>query len=1479
MSDHEIKDAAFGGFGPGAAVAAVTAATAGDVGNAGVAVGPPVMTIGERNEFIKSAVDLILASDQTEAEKTNLLAYIATVNTVSLEDFSEITGIPAFVIAEAAITYNVTFPGVTLPASPPPTLAEKIATSGIWGMMETEEHLLLDNDELLELYGYALDEFNQAKSIPISSGGPERRTAAEAYFEKVKAAISAKGLEIPTGTFTQNVTAAGRTVGGWMDRIFDFLDIKKPDYAVVQPGPGGTLVWGTPQGTVFSRIGTTPGGTITGVQTGIPALDRILSNVADVLTGRVEAGDILNAETIEQAVLDAAGDVLGVDAGTITVAGIKEAVTTVVDAVSIDATTDTNVVFSTAAAGAADDTTGATGADTTTGATGADTTPATVAGTLVLEKPPVKGVLAPEGHGTVNVSGSGGVGVVDVKGGAGAVDVAGGAGAVDVKGGAGAVDVKGGAGAVDVFGGAGSADVFGGAGAVDVFGGAGSADVFGGAGSADVFGGAGSADVFGGAGSADVFGGAGSADVAGGTGTLDALGLLNVSGEGAFETDASGALDTSASGTLDFSEDKVATGTLDASDEILGVGALGYSLPLPSSGFRGIREEPGDVVDIDYLYDVGGESIFAPYMYDDDEDEKEKGERLYVYQEGGTVANQDAVSALTLDALIRRPGEYGRNYFTPGEFVPTGTALGGAALDVNQIQIPGYTYQRELLPEFGGPSLTSTGTTIGGVGTTTLTGTIGGVGTGIGIGTQGYTSGVLTSSNGDGDPDTTEGSSFVSPIYDYLAGLGFGSTPQSITQIHVQDFLNSGFTLDELANALGTTSSQLQTVADYSAPVQTQTALQEYLSTLGYGAASKTVTKEDVTSFMGQEDFTLADIAAELGVSEDLLNQIYSYTPAIATSLTPVETYLIDKGYGGAGQAVSQADAAEFLSSPDFTADQIAQELGLTVADIENAATYGGTTATSTGLSSLQNYLIGMDFGGTGKAVTAADITAFGESDFTLAEIASALGLTVDDLNAVGASTAESVGLSGLQSYLIGMDFGGTGKAVTTADITAFGESDFTLAEIASALNLTVDDLNAVGASTATSTGLSGLQSYLTGMNFGGVGRTITTGDIDTFKAQTDFTLAEIASALNLTVDDLNAVGASAATSTGLSGLQSYLTNQGFGGTGRTVTTGDIDTFKAQTDFTLAEIASALNLTVDDLNAVGASAATATGLSGLQSYLIDQGFGGVGRDITTADITAFGNSDFSLEDIASALNLTVDDLNAVGASAATSTGLSDIQSYLIDQGFGGAGRTITAADVNGWKTAVATQSVYSLADVASALGVTVDDLNAISTYVAPSGDTTLYSYLSGLGFGSDALTITPDIAHQFRSSNFTIAEIASALSGVTEAQLTSLLAEYDAANTTVESAQGGMIQGQGYYLGGPTDGMGDQVPATIDGGQPAALSDGEFVVPADVVSHLGNGNSDAGAQQLYAMLGRIREERTGSTQQGPEINPMQMMPA
>lgn len=92
-------------------------------------------------------------------------------------------------------------------------------------------------------------------------------------------------------------------------------------------------------------------------------------------------------------------------------------------------------------------------------------------------------------------------------------------------------------------------------------------------------------------------------------------------------------------------------------------------------------------------------------------------------------------------------------------------------------------------------------------------------------------------------------------------------------------------------------------------------------------------------------------------------------------------------------------------------------------------------------------------------------------------------------------------------------------------------------------------------------------------------------------------------------------------------------------------------------------------------------------------------------------------------------------------------------------------------------------------------------------------------------------------------------------------------------------AAGGIASAHnGYYLGGKTDGMADDVPANIDGKQEARLSDGEFVIPADVVSHLGNGNSDAGADQLHGMMNNVRMERTGNPEQGKQIDPNKFMP-
>jgi hypothetical protein len=97
-----------------------------------------------------------------------------------------------------------------------------------------------------------------------------------------------------------------------------------------------------------------------------------------------------------------------------------------------------------------------------------------------------------------------------------------------------------------------------------------------------------------------------------------------------------------------------------------------------------------------------------------------------------------------------------------------------------------------------------------------------------------------------------------------------------------------------------------------------------------------------------------------------------------------------------------------------------------------------------------------------------------------------------------------------------------------------------------------------------------------------------------------------------------------------------------------------------------------------------------------------------------------------------------------------------------------------------------------------------------------------------------------------------------------------------------QGAVGGMQQfatgGTPRFLSGGGDGMSDSIPATIEGNQEARLADGEFVIPADVVSHLGNGSSKAGAKQLYSMMDRVRQARVGTKQQGKAIKPKKFMP-
>jgi hypothetical protein len=89
-------------------------------------------------------------------------------------------------------------------------------------------------------------------------------------------------------------------------------------------------------------------------------------------------------------------------------------------------------------------------------------------------------------------------------------------------------------------------------------------------------------------------------------------------------------------------------------------------------------------------------------------------------------------------------------------------------------------------------------------------------------------------------------------------------------------------------------------------------------------------------------------------------------------------------------------------------------------------------------------------------------------------------------------------------------------------------------------------------------------------------------------------------------------------------------------------------------------------------------------------------------------------------------------------------------------------------------------------------------------------------------------------------------------------------------------ARGGMAQQYdlggysdgGRLLRGPGDGVSDSIPATIGNKRPARLADGEFVVPARIVSELGNGSTEAGARKLYAMMDRVQKARRGTVGKG-----------
>ena len=127
-------------------------------------------------------------------------------------------------------------------------------------------------------------------------------------------------------------------------------------------------------------------------------------------------------------------------------------------------------------------------------------------------------------------------------------------------------------------------------------------------------------------------------------------------------------------------------------------------------------------------------------------------------------------------------------------------------------------------------------------------------------------------------------------------------------------------------------------------------------------------------------------------------------------------------------------------------------------------------------------------------------------------------------------------------------------------------------------------------------------------------------------------------------------------------------------------------------------------------------------------------------------------------------------------------------------------------------------------------------------------------------------------------ANLNNARYGANMAGISNPSAMTRLGEIPTAAGGGLSHLGGYSDG-GRMLKGPGDGMSDNIPAMIGKKQPARLADGEFVVPADVVSHLGNGSTDAGAKRLYAMMDKVRRARTGKKKQAPAVNTGRLMPA
>ena len=834
----------------------------------------------------------------------------------------------------------------------------------------------------------------------------------------------------------------------------------------------------------------------------------------------------------------------------------------------------------------------------------------------------------------------------------------------------------------------------------------------------------------------------------------------------------------------------------------------------------------------------------------------------------------------------RRPGMVGRRYFTDVNYVQDTeqpimggaelAAMNQAALDRQQEVVDlgkGIydSYQQKLIDDAAG----TTGTTLTG---TTLTGTT-------------PTGTTLTGTT----PTGTTPTGTTTTAYDTFANSLKG---RELTAEDAAAIVASGYSLNDLASTLSTATMPIDALA-----------LRNFINYYTNGFTTTDDGKVGTTG-MGNLLVSLGGTRNADGTITDATGGTYSIqdgawrpvsgggeTVTDATTLTgdtTTDTTTTDSTYTNfinslRGRELTDADAAAIAAS-GYSLNDIASALSTATNPIDplalrnfiNYYTNGFTTTDDgkVGTTGMGNLLVSL--GGTRNAdgtITDATGGTYSIQDGAWRPVAATTGTTTTGTTTTG--TAPTAYDNFIASYAAKdvADF-------TAADYTALASSGYALSDIATSLNVTESSL--AKALDRYSPENVAFQNFMDSLP-----ATLSSAEDAQALLNSGYSLEKIASGYtNITASQLQAfidgfdtptttgtttTGTTTTDTTGADAVETLLNsteqwmvaNRGYVDNGDGTITDSTNGYVYDADtgkgfFPTTDTAGAGTDIVDTLT--GTTDTADTTASSLELFAQNN----AGKTLTSEDLVALNNlsgEGYTAQEVIDTLGLKDADGNPISEAQLNSTlnravGTNTLNTIVADtDGLDGD----QVSDIAG----LITSNTFGISDVAEEFGVSDAEVIAgliRGDYLTPAQIADRYEDLS-----------EADLVSILLSEDLTTPAEVAAYYNIPESEVRSYArSNYGldlAGGGYLGYAQGGMAQGRGYYLGGTTDGMADEVPATIDGNQPARLSDGEFVIPADVVSHLGNGNSDAGAQELYGMMDRVRTDRTGNPNQGRQIDP------